>query len=574
MRPPAQTRPALSLRRPAALLLVPLAVLVVSWFAGSPAGPQDDYEPDQQLVADIRSYAREMHEGHAHVLRWMRVLKTFGVLEDVTAVEAQGYADRGWERWIPVAEDLGKLESAPGDYQPDQQLVADVRSYAREMHEGHAHVLRWMRVLKTFGVLEDVTAVEAQGYADRGWERWVPVAAELAEMEASAKVDPTPEPGELQVSVTATPANPQVNETVTLRAAITDPPSGESPSYNWEIDLGGEWTSWRVDSTLSFLAGKPESWTFRVTVSYDSGPSATSAPLTVTWLPPNRAPVVDTQAANYASFVGTLNAPRGFLVSKSFDGIFSDPDGDQMTYAVSVPADRGELLEMVFVPTEEQIAQSGRPIEAMRLVGFQADAEGDWKAVSPALPDPFVTTVTLTATDPDGLSASVTGDFRTDWESHPALLGARSGGDDIELTFDQAVQPAPVPAPGQFAVNVVNTDGSSGTVAVSSVAVSGAVITLELDSTLESAQTVTLDYSHADDAPLKRAADGGDHAPGFTGQAVELIELPGPPANFEVSAEPGELGLSATWDAAEGATSYNNACRRPAAAYRRTATPP
>ncbi|MDE0440222.1 MAG: SwmB domain-containing protein [bacterium] len=198
----------------------------------------------------------------------------------------------------------------------------------------------------------------------------------------------------------------------------------------------------------------------------------------------------------------------------------------------------------------------------MRLVGFQADAEGDWKAVSPALPDPFVTTVTLTATDPDGLSASVTGDFRTDWESHPALLGARSGGDDIELTFDQAVQPAPVPAPGQFAVNVVNTDGSSGTVAVSSVAVSGAVITLELDSTLESAQTVTLDYSHADDAPLKRAADGGDHAPGFTGQAVELIELPGPPANFEVSAEPGELGLSATWDAAEGATSYKLAWRQ------------
>ena len=47
-------------------------------------------------------------------------------------------------------------------------------------------MLRWMRVLKTFDELEDMTASEAQDYADRGWERWEPVAAELGEAGGSA----------------------------------------------------------------------------------------------------------------------------------------------------------------------------------------------------------------------------------------------------------------------------------------------------------------------------------------------------------------------------------------------------
>ncbi len=53
---------------------------------------------------------------------------------------------------------------------------------------------------------------------------------------------------------------------------------------------------------------------------------------------------------------------------------------------------------------------------------IRLDAEDDWGAVTPELAKPLVTTVTLTATDPDGLSASVTGQFRTNWESSPAPL--------------------------------------------------------------------------------------------------------------------------------------------------------
>ena len=160
--------------------------------------------------------------------------------------------------------------------------------------------------------------------------------------------------------------------------------------------------------------------------------------------------------------------------------------------------------------------------EATHRVGIVIDADDNWKAVSPVLSDPLTITVTLTATDTDGLSASVSGDFVTDWESHPALVSATTSNQAITLTFDQAVQADPAPGPSQFTVNVVNKDDSEGTIEVSNVSVNGAEVTLELESALVSGQRVTLDYAHDDDAPLKRAADGGDSTPGFSGQAVRF----------------------------------------------------
>ena len=266
------------------------------------------------------------------------------------------------------------------------------------------------------------------------------------------------------------------------------------------------------------MAAEPESWSFRVTVSYGAGESATSDPITVTWTEtrPNRAPVVNAQAANHQQFTGDGNAPRGTQVWKKFKGIFSDPDGDELTYTASIPDDRTRLVENLDIG----LAVTNNAGEKVDLVFIMVDADDDWKAVSPALPDPLVTTVTLTATDPDGLSASVSGDWVTDWVSHPALVSATASEQAVALTFDLAVQANPAPAPAQFTVNVVNEDGSEGTIAVSGVSVNGEAVTLELASAFEKGQTVTLDYAHDDDAPLKRAAAGGDGLPSFTGQAV------------------------------------------------------
>ena len=469
-----------------AIALAASAFLTVVWTGTTPAGAQDGYQPDEQLIDDVRGYARETEKGHDHVLRWMRVLHTFDALDDVTAAEAQDYADNGWQRWVPVADALADLENAPGDYQPDGQLISDVRGYAQETESGYAHVLRWMRVLHTFDVLEHMTAAEAQRYADNGWQRWDPVAAELAQLEAST-ADPEPTP-------TATPQ-----------------------------------------------------------------PTPTATP------DPNLAPVVNTQAKHYADFIGRNNAPRGLLVSKPFHGIFSDPDGDKLTYSVSVPADQLRLVDEVLIPTEEQMAQSGHPIEVIQRVFFRGEAEADWKALTPPVPDRPVVTATLTATDPGGRSASVQGDFLVWWDSYPEVVSAVASGSAMELTFDWAVEDDPAPKAGQFTVNVVNEDGSSRTVAVSGVSVSGKVVRLELASALADGQTVTVDYAYdyPDDVPLQRDG-GGDAAPGFSGQPVEIpsLEPPGGPETFAVSVELGELDLWARWDEVEGATSYKLAWRQ------------
>ena len=277
---------------------------------------------------------------------------------------------------------------------------------------------------------------------------------------------------------------------------------------------------------------------------------------------PNLAPVVNTQAANYPGFVGQQNAPRGTLVSKPFAGLFSDPDGDNLTYSVSLASDNSRLVDELVIGayghSDEEAARSGHSLDVVLRVYFQAEAERDWKALNPQPPVRPVVTVTLTATDPGGLSASLDGDFLIWWETYPELESAVAGEQAITLTYDMAVLGDPGPTPGQFTVKVVNGDRTGGTVAVSRVSVNGPVVTLGLASALEVGQTVTLDYAEAADTPLRAANGWGDPAPWFRGQAVDTsrLGLPGEPENFAVSAEPGVLNLLTTWDAVAGATSY------------------
>ena len=471
-----------------AIGLTATVFLAVVWAGTTPAGAQDGYQPDEQLIDDVRGYSQETEKGYDHVLRWMRVLHTFDALDDVTAAEAQDYADNGWQRWDPVADALADLENAPDDYQPDEQLISAVRGYSQETESGYDHVLRWMRVLHAFGALDDMAAAEAQRYADNGWERWDPVAEELAQLEAST-ADPEP--------------------------TLTPEPTPEPT------------------------------------------PTATPEPTPTATPDPNRAPVVNTQAANYAAFVATGNAPRGVIVWKMFNGIFSDPDGDELTYSASVPADQLHLVDSL--STYFDVAISGGGVAD--FLAITVDGDDDWKAMTPPVPEQVRFTVSLTATDPGGRSATVQGKWLTRWESYPEVVSAVARGSSIELTFDWAVEDDPAPSPGQFTVHVVNGDGSSRTVAVSSVSVSGKVVRLELASGLEAGQSVTLDYAYdyPDDTPLQRAG-GGDPAPGFSGQpvAVSLLELP---QNFAVTVKQGVLNLWATWDAVDGATSYNLAWR-------------
>ena len=191
----------------------------------------------------------------------------------------------------------------------------------------------------------------------------------------------------------------------------------------------------------------------------------------------------------------------------------------------------------------------------VQWVFFRPEAEADWKAITPPLPDRPVVTATVTATDPEGLSASVSGDFLVVWENYPEVVRAASDGEVIELTFDWEVEDDPGPRAEQFTVNVANEDGTGETVVVSGVSVEGKVVTLELASALERGQRVTLDYAWSPGG-LQRDG-GGQSASSFSGQAVELnLPVPPAPASFAVTATPGELDLWATWDSVEGADSY------------------
>ncbi|MDE2747136.1 MAG: SwmB domain-containing protein [Chloroflexota bacterium] len=250
---------------------------------------------------------------------------------------------------------------------------------------------------------------------------------------------------------------------------------------------------------------------------------------------PNRAPVVDTEARNYAEISGDISAPSGMLVSKPFYQVFSDPDGDELTYTASVTSGNGQLVELLMIrlPDDPGLATIP-PVGVFPRVFLRAGDDAGWKAADPPLADPQIVTVTVTATDPGGLSASVEGDFVVNWDSHPELVSVVARDQAIVLTYDVALRASPLPSADQFTVRVVNGDGSTGAIEVSGVTASGAALALQLATALEPGQTVTLDYRHDEAASLQRAA-GGDPAPGISGLTgpVAMIGIPHEPANLE-----------------------------------------
>ena len=82
----------------------------------------------------------------------------------------------------------GAVAQGQGQY---AELIAQMYEWRNDPQwvEHREHTDRWDRALLAFGetvadtTLTPMTADEAQGYADRGWERWVPVTAALREIE-------------------------------------------------------------------------------------------------------------------------------------------------------------------------------------------------------------------------------------------------------------------------------------------------------------------------------------------------------------------------------------------------------
>ena len=130
----------------------------------------------------------------------------------------------------------------------------------------------------------------------------------------------------------------------------------------------------------------------------------------------------------------------------------------------------------------------------------------------------------------------------------PLLTQATVDGSTLVLTYDEALDGASVPAPGDF---VVTAAGS--TVNVHPVSVAGSTVTLTLATAVQAGQTVTLDYTPGAN-PTQDAA-GNDAAP-LSGQTVTNdtsggggSSVPGAPASLR--AIPGDREVELRWTAPE-----------------------
>ena len=211
----------------------------------------------------------------------------------VTLLDGDGYtvsASRGAATVAVADDDAG--------YTVDPQLVANVKSWMAETYHGAAHVNRWQRVLVAFGALDAdgvsgdaMSAAEAQGYADRGWQRWVPVVAELAALEASQSGQPPPElsisagggiteGGTARFTITASP-DPAADLDVTVTVSqsgdygaatgtrtVTIPASGSATLTVGTTDDGADEADGSVTATVNSGSG--------YTVSSTSGAATVS----------------------------------------------------------------------------------------------------------------------------------------------------------------------------------------------------------------------------------------------------------------------------------------------------------
>lgn len=287
-----------------------------------------------------------------------------------------------------------------------------------------------------------------------------------------ARADDSSAPAPLQVAVTSTPAWPLVGQPVALRADITNSPSKSGPSYRWEMDIEDDWHLVDTRPSFSTLSGSVASVRFRVTVTYGSGASATSAPLAIIW-------------------ARCLPGPAPEPIAEPVSG---EDSGRHDNLALSVS------------PGESNPSASRDVVAGAFSVTMSAPISGD----KPDRPANLAVDVS-----PGEL------DISSSWDAAP-------GASSYKLRWRR-------PGQGfQRDDQVVVTD----TQAIISVSGYGEWVV--------------------------RVEGCNDAGCGKGASRRARIRQAGPmtPLNFVISAPPGELNLSASWDAVEGASSYKLRWRR------------
>ena len=151
-----------------------------------------------------------------------------------------------------------------------------------------SHTDRWDRALLAFGetvadtTLTAMTAAQAQQIADRGWVRWVPVAAALADIENSLQPQqpPQPDPPPNALPRVAAPladaviADPSGGTHQADLSGAFDDPDGDSLAYTASSSDESVATAAIDGNTLTITAAAAGTATITVTASDGAGASA------------------------------------------------------------------------------------------------------------------------------------------------------------------------------------------------------------------------------------------------------------------------------------------------------------
>ena len=188
----------------------------------------------------------------------------------------------------------------------------------------------------------------------------------------------------------------------------------------------------------------------------------------------------------------------------------------------------------------------------------EVDRNGiSWNAIALALDGGTITQTGATT------AASLTHAEQAPLEGHrvdaapPMQVSASVHGMSLVLVYDEALDPASMPATGAYTVTA--TVGATTTnPAVSEVSIYGIWVTLTLDAAPAAGATVTLAYAPPASNPVQDEA--GNDAPAFSGQSVRLGPPPPPVTDLAqvmgVGVVPGNAQLVVTWTAVSTATGY------------------
>ena len=271
--------------------------------------------------------------------------------------------------------DVGVVAQGEGQY---AELIAKMKEWRNDPQRvsEKAHTDRWDRALLAFGetvedtTLSPMTAAEAQGFADRGWERWVEVAAALREIEGGVQSQqqqgtPNQAPTVAASIADVTIVNEGGNQEVSLSGVFDDADNDALTITAASSDEAIATVSVAVDYS-SITVGAQAHGTATVTVTANDGKGGTvDDTFTVT---AKAAPVVAQPLDDVSGL--EMEAFR----EVSLIGVFSDADGDQLTITA---ASSDEAKATVTVSADQS---------RLTLAGV---AEG-------------TTTVTVTAQDSDG----------------------------------------------------------------------------------------------------------------------------------------------------------------------------